>query len=160
MADGFRIGYEKSLRRITAKFGNLPEEAERELEETVRSATDLLYDQAQENIRNLFNTSGKMSNALQRRVRHLGPGRVVGSVYIEGTGYITQERGGLKPYDIFPRARNALRFFVAGSAVFAMVVHRLPLPRRSYLALALNQKRAEIRAMFDAFAKRAWDKSE
>lgn len=160
MADGFRVDYEKGLRRLSARFGGLSKEMDAELQTTVTKATDLLYEQARDNVRSMFKTSGKMENALRFRVRRLGPGRVVGSVSIRGIGYLTQERGGLKPYTIYPKSRNALRFFVASKMVFSMYARRLPLPRRSYLAEALHQKRSEIRALFDNFARRALDRVE
>lgn len=92
------------------------------------------------------------------------PGKVpVGEVFIEGVEYAIHERGGLRSYTIFPRNGQALKFqgLLAGKTgearfggIFAKRVERDPVPERSYLRRALDEKRGEVREIFAAAGRR------
>lgn len=149
------------LRDVLGRFRRVDEVAQEELNSAVRQATEAVYRQVRRNIRSTFRTSGRMESALQMLVR---PGkRPVGEVFIEGLRYAIHERGGAKSYTIFPRNGQALKFqgllqTVTGDArfggVFARRVDRDPLPQRSYLRRALDEKRDEIREIFGDATKR------
>ena len=138
-----RVEYSQ-LRDLQGRFQRLADVGARELvAETVKDITERVYRHAQENIRSLFNTSGKMENALRMTITAVG-----GSVSIEGVGYVTQELGGTRPYAILPRQANALSFIGEAGQVFASVVLHPPLRARSYLGLALEQTRGEMDEIF------------
>ena len=128
-------------------------EARAEVNSAVMEATNLVYQQARENIATMFKSSGRMQNAL--RIAFDGTGAYAkGSVSIEGVAYSVQEFGGTRPYAIFPSGRalkfQAERFFQSREmeTVFAPMVIHPPLPERSFLRKALDQKRAEIAELF------------
>ena len=134
-----RVEYSQ-LRDLQGRFQRLADAGTRELvAETVRDITERVYRHAQENIRSLFNTSGRMENALRMTTT-----AVSGSVSIEGVGYVTQETGGRGWYAIFPKNKKALSYTDEyGVGTFAYVLHP-PLRARSYLGLALEQTRGEM----------------
>ena len=166
------------LEAAVARLQGLGPAVDAEVTATVRWATELVYNQARENIESMFRYPARMANALKMTVETLGAGSVRGTVSIEGIGYVTQETGGRGPYDIFPRNRIALAWsgeglprvsrnvyrgeggrFVGGGSeeagvVFAKHVHHPPLPQRSYLRRALDQRRGEIIAQFHAIGER------
>ena len=138
-----RVEYSQ-LRDLQGRFRRLADTGANEVvAETVKDITERVYRHAQENIRSLFNTSGKMENALRMTFSAAGA-RSTGSVSIEGVGYVTQELGGTRPFAILPRQANALSFMGEAGHVFASVVLHPPLRRRSYLGLALEQTRGEM----------------
>ena len=150
----------REVRDLAGRFERLPERAAEAVAVGVREATALIHRQATENIYRLFRPSGRMPNALKMSFERF-VNNAMGSVSITGVGYVTQEFGGTRPYDIFPVNARALRFvsptrigFSGGPRtlqpveVFARRVHHPPLPERSYLRAAMAQKRGEIRALF------------
>jgi hypothetical protein len=57
---------------------------------------------------------------------------------------IVHEFGGAKTYVINPVNKKALRFMVGGKVVFAKYVFHPPLPKRAFMAPALEEMRDEI----------------
>lgn len=143
----------RGLSELKDRFEAMPGATDRAIASAVMEVTELVYQQAQQNIRSMFRTSGKMESALKTTFERFAGG-ACGTVSISGIGYVTQELGGRGFYDIFPRG-NALRWLdTGGREVFAKHVHHPPLPERSFLRLALDQKREEIRGLFEAAAHR------
>lgn len=145
-----RLEY-SGLRDLQGRFQRVSAEDREENARSIRQATEMVYQQARENIARMFKNSGPMQNALQIFYESYGAYQR-GSVTIEGVGYVTQEFGGTKPY-LIPRsplpAGRALKFMTEGYEVFTPgPVVRGPLRERSFLRLALDQKRAEIEALF------------
>jgi hypothetical protein len=141
------------LRDLQGRFVRIAEEDREVLAETVVEATELVYQQALENIRAMFNSSGRMENALRMVFDRLS-GSVVGSVVIDGVGYRTQEFGGTHPFIIRAHGR-ALKWaggenfgFHGDEFMFAPYVVHGPLRERSFLRSALEEKRPEIEALF------------
>ena len=144
----------QGLRDLQGRFQRIAGEEARNAESDVRAATELVYQQAKANIARMFRNPGRMQNALRMTFNRVSGG-TRGSVEIEGVGYVTQEFGGTRPYVIFPGAgkkvlafEGSAPFGSAGQTVFTPYVLHPPLPERSYLRLALEQKQAEIRELF------------
>ena len=136
------------LRDLRGRFQKLADTGANEIvAESIKDITERVYRHAQENIRSLFNTSGKMENALRMTFSAAGA-RSYGSVQIQGAGYVTQEFGGRRPFAILPRQRHALSFIGEAGQVFASVVLHPPLRSRSYLRLAVEQTREELDELF------------
>jgi hypothetical protein len=141
-----RVEYSQ-LRDLQGRFQRLADTGVREIvAETVKDITERVYRHAQENIRSLFNTSGKMENALRMTLTSVG-----GSVSIEDVGYVTQETGGLRAY-LIPLGgpglgKKILEFEGEAGLVYTPYVLHPPLRRRSYLGLALEQTRGEMGAI-------------
>ena len=149
------------LRDLRGRFARVDEIAEEELGFAVQQSTKAVYRQAQRNIGRMFRNPGRMQSALKMTVR-LGK-RPIGEVSISGVENVIHETGGLRSYTIFPRNRSVLKFqgLVLGltggtrfGSVFAARVDRDPLPQRSYLRLALEQKRSEVRNILDEALRR------
>ena len=142
-----------ALRDLQGRFQRISLEDRERAREEVLQATELVYRQARENISRMFRNPGPMESALRMTFdRLLGAYR--GSVSIEGVGYVTQEFGGSRPYQILPHGQalkfQAERYFGSRETetIFTPMVIHPPLPERSFLRLALDQKRAEIEALF------------
>lgn len=164
----------QGLDELISRVERYPTALDEKLYSTVIWATEAVYRQARDNIGKMFRNPGKMQSALQMTFARLGDGSITGAVSISGIGYVTQEFGGRTAYDIFPKSREVLAFpgSLAApfrqrygtrqgrsiSTVFAAHVHREPLPERSFLRLAMNQKRAEINAAFHAVGASAWSR--
>lgn len=157
----------RGLRELAARFEGLPAAMEIAVADGTRRATDIVYQQAKDNIARMFRNPGPMQNALQETVA-VAAGVAIGTVSISGIGYVTQELGGATVYDIFPVNAKALRFLPGGGggfsggpktvggggAVFAKHVVHPPLPERSFLRAALAQRRAEIAQIFGDAVRR------
>lgn len=157
----------RGLTELIARFDGLPASMEAAVADATKRATDIVYEQARDNISRMFRNPGPMQNALQETVT-AAAGVSIGTVSISGIGYVTQEMGGTSVYDIFPVNAQALRFFPGGAggfsggpktvggggAVFAKHVVHPPLPVRSYLRAALAQRRAEIAQIFGDAVRR------
>lgn len=139
------------LRDVRGRFVRIAETDRAVMSETVREATEMIYQQALANAATMFKNPEPMQSALRVVFDRVGSGER-GQVSLHGIAAVTQELGGTRPYEILPRAGRALKFegrlFSDEAVVFASRVMHPALPARSFLRSALEEKRAEIQALF------------
>jgi hypothetical protein len=149
------------LSELVNRFGRLPNVVHQNLVKTMHDATQMVEQQAKDNIARMFNHPGKMQAAVSSKV---DDGAVVtGTISASGLPYLAiHEYGGvIQTPEIFPVNAKALHWispaalgFSGGpktqEGVFAMhtAAHPTPIPERSYLRAALAQRRAAINAAF------------
>lgn len=139
------------LRDVLGRFQRVDEFAEAELNAATERATESVYRQAQRNVRSKFGGTGRMENALQMTVRH--GKRPFGEVFIRGAEYVVHELGGRGSYLIQARGGGVLAFETDTGFAFASRVRRGPAREQSYLRLALEQQRSEVREIFAEAAR-------
>jgi hypothetical protein len=122
--------------------------------EATREAGELVADQAKENITETFENPSKMMATISSHTNVAGTGAAA-HVTAEGLPYLAiHEFGGVvNQPELFPH-KPPFALIVEdrqeGHVIFASHVqaHEIPIPERSYLRRAIDQKRFEVLALF------------
>lgn len=143
----------RGLSELTQNLGGLPAKVRGATVRSMGVAVGMVRDQAKENVMTTFSNPAKMAKTIEGYV-DVGGYTVQGRVTASGLPYLAiHEFGGVVHTPaIFPRnVPFALRFEAAGETVFAAhtKAHDTPIPERSYLRRALDQRHADVLALFE-----------